>query len=162
MKTKFTSEYTIPALNYNMISEKLDLDKNDEITRSYTVPIPENLATGLYRLAIETYYDTNERSTNDVALLRKEECKAIPVKEPEKIQQEIILIAQPVTPSVEQKPEVSEPTPPADTVPPADKGAESFESFNILGNNTVLIVLIVAYFAILVFGAVVAFRLIKK
>ena len=151
---------TNSELNYQVASERLDLDEDDEVTRTFTVPVPPDTLPGSYRLTVETYYDTIRRSMAEVAVLTKEECRreaVAPEKEEDKTEEIIVVTELPKpVPSV---PQVDNPVvmPPKETVPIAGNAEGS-----LLEGNAFLAFLIVGYLVVLCGGAIVAFRLLKK
>ena len=142
-------------LDYERTSERLDLDDGDEVTRTYTIPVPEETLPGQYRISVETYYDTIRRSVTDTTLLVKEACERKPASEPEKDGGEIVVVTQPPAPEPE-RPEVNR-----DTTPPADDAADETEK-GFMESNVFIVLLIVGYLAVLCGGAIFAFRLLKK
>ena len=152
---------TSSELNYQVASERLDLDEDDEVTRTFTVPVPPDTLPGSYRLTVETYYDTIRRSMAEVAVLTKEECRreavAPEIKEEDKAEEIVVVTELPKpVPSV---PQVDNPVvvPPKETVPIADNAGGS-----LLEGNAFMAFLILGYLVVLCGGAIVAFRLLKK
>ena len=156
------------ALNYRMISERLDLDDGDDVTLTFTVPVPENLSSGQYVMTIETYYDTNRRSDVDRVTLQKAACEREPAdtEEPEMgFADDILVVTQLPTGALvaitEPAPTPDAPgdrnvAPPRETAP-ADDAVEGF-----LQSNIFIVLMITGYLIVLCGGAIVAFRLLRK
>ncbi len=64
-----------PELKYGTVINKIELDQDDDTTQKFVIPL-KNLTEGTYRATVETYYDFDQFSNRDVALLRVEDCSA--------------------------------------------------------------------------------------
>ena len=156
------------ALSYKMISERLDLDQDDEVTRTFAIPVPETTPLGEYRMVVETYYDTSRRSTADTITLQKVRCErqtAPTVPETPETTDEaedniVVITTQPPTPTPV---EASEPT--KDSMRPKEDNkaaAPSADEEGFLQSNAFIILMVTGYLAVLCGGAIVAFRLLRK
>jgi len=150
-----------PDLNFGKISDRLQLDEDDESTRNFIIPVPRTLNNGNYRITVETFYRTGTRSITDGILVTKQTCAAdVPDEdepEPEEpsSQDDIIVVTQP--PVVMQPPVVG--TPDAVTPP---TGAVVADQDDFLSSNLYIGLLILAYVAVLGIGAVIAVKLLRK
>ncbi|MBI2144728.1 hypothetical protein HYU18_00210 [Candidatus Woesearchaeota archaeon] len=73
-----------PELGFGAVSDTIELDRNDEDTVSFTIPVPESARRpATYSFIVDTYYDSGVKSNTDVALLKVERCgPEPPVVEP--------------------------------------------------------------------------------
>ncbi len=69
-----------PELKFGEILSKLEIDENDDLTKRFTIPVPEDLAAGNYRIEIRTYYNNDEESDEVMVLLKVAAAEA---KQPE-------------------------------------------------------------------------------
>ncbi len=96
-------------LSYGKVSDKLSLDKDDETSMNFNVPVASSLKPGTYHVNVETYYSTGTLSTSDAVVLTVAACKPATVEQP--VVQEKTPPAQVVTPVVEQPKTVTPPAP---------------------------------------------------
>ncbi|MBI2664284.1 hypothetical protein HYX10_02985 [Candidatus Woesearchaeota archaeon] len=154
-----------PDLQYGRISDEIELDEDDEVTRTFVVPVPEGLAPGNYRIQVETYYNTNSKSMSDGLLLKKAACGTdvaeVPEQPPEPpapADEVVVITTPPTTPPAAgiQPPPVTDITGGAVTAPPIT------EQKSFLESNGLILLLALAYIVVLGGGAIVAAKLLRK
>ncbi len=126
-------------LSYGTVSEQLSLDRDDETTLNFNIPVPASVKPGTYRVNVATYYNTGTFSISDTALLTVAACE---------------LVEPPVvTPPVVTPPVVA---PPQNATPqtPAKKPFTETPQY--------LVLLALGYVIVLVGGGLLLFKLIRK
>ncbi len=135
-------------LNFNSNVEIGSLDSNDEETRTFTLPVAVDAASGTYRVNIETYYNVGTKSDTDAKVLAKQACeKAQPPKKEEK--GPIVVVPLPDNGIVK--------TPTPEVVTPAPEPKKGF-----LDSKAFIAVLILGYVAVLGGGSIVLIKLLRK
>ena len=59
-----------PELKFGEILNKLKISENDDLAKRFTIPVPEGLAAGNYRIDIKTYYNNDQESDTVTVLLK--------------------------------------------------------------------------------------------
>ena len=132
-------------LSYGKISDKLSLDKDDEISMNFNIPVAESVKPGTYHVNVETYYNTGTLSTSDAAVLTVAACKPIAEEKPTT-----------PPPATLTPPVVEQPKPQVVTAPvaPAKKSFTDTPQYIAL--------LALGYVAVLGGGGLLLFKLIQK
>ena len=71
-----------PELSFGAVSDKLSLNKDDDETTHFTIPMPDSVKPGTYRITADTYYSTGTKSTSDATTLTVSKCGGTAVVEP--------------------------------------------------------------------------------
>ncbi|MBI2550617.1 hypothetical protein HYV83_05585 [Candidatus Woesearchaeota archaeon] len=140
-----------PELSFGAVSDKLDVDEDDEETVNFNVPVPETVARPAnYRVTVDTYFNSDTKSNSDVALLSVQKCASAveeeqpPVSEQPVEEQPPIVVVQP--PVVEEK--------------PAAPQAPAKKSF--LETPQYVALLVLAYVVVLGGGAALLLKILRK
>ncbi|MAG15907.1 hypothetical protein CMO88_02500 [Candidatus Woesearchaeota archaeon] len=144
-------------LQHSEVSDQIEIKENKEKTVNFIVPIPENLEPKNYRITVETYYDTSDKSVVDGILLKKVACgdeEVVEPEQPEDVKKDDIVVVTP--PTVTPPAEVTT----GDVVAPLPTVDEEKTSF--LEGNSFMIMLVLAYIVVLGGGALVAIKLLRK
>ncbi len=141
----FLRVFSTELNNFNRNVEIGTLDENDEETRSFTVPVPVDLAAGTYRLTVETYYDVGTKSNTDAAILTKAACAKEQPPEKDEGDKPVIVITP--SPEKNQTPVVTPPAP---------------EAKGFLDSTAFIALLVLGYVAVLGGGSMVLIKLLRK
>ncbi len=138
-----------PELSFGAVSDQLSLNKDDEETAHFNIPIPENMKPGTYRITVDTYYSTGTKSISDAAVLSVSKCGGT-VEPP--------VVTEPpkqTTPPVTVITVPSEPSKNSTAIPvPAKK--------SFLETPQYLALLVLGYVIVLGGGAALLFKLARK
>lgn len=139
-----------PELNYGKISDKMSLDKDDETSINFNIPVSESIKPGTYHVNIGTYYNTGTVSKTDTATLSVAPCK--PVQETTApVTEKPVATTQPVTVVTTPAPEQ-----PKATTPPAPAKKSFLETPQYVA------LLVLAYVVVLGGGAALLLKLVRK
>lgn len=72
-------EVRIPSLNIVDRKDAIELDKNDELSRSFALTLPSNVKAGTYQVEIQTYFNDDVESDGRVMTLEVLSCDSKPV-----------------------------------------------------------------------------------
>lgn len=147
-----------PDLEYGEILTDLDIDEGDDLSRTFTIPVPSRLSNGNHRITVTAYYDNDEESDQEIALLEKRTCQ---VDEPDdndnddssdnnndNDNDDVVVVVEPPTNNDDDS-----------TPDTTDEDKDSTEK----SDNTIAIALLVlAYIVVLGGGFAVIYRLLKK
>ncbi len=138
-----------PELKFGARSDELSLDKDDEDSVSFTIPVPEDAARPAnYRITVDTYYNTGTKSLSDAAVLTLAQCKAPGQEEPPAEEKRPVVTPPVVTPPPVVQPKVNI------TVPPAKKP--------FVETSQYIALLVLGYVVVLVGGGLLLFKLFRK
>ncbi|MBI3036528.1 hypothetical protein HYY73_02115 [Candidatus Woesearchaeota archaeon] len=139
-----------PELGFGGVSDKLDVDEDDEETVNFNVPVPETVARPAnYRITVDTYFNTGTKSNSDVALLSVQKCA--PAEKEEQ---------PPVTEEPAEQPPVVVVQPPVVAEKPVAPQAPAKKSF--LETPQYVALLVLAYVVVLGGGATLLLKILRK
>ena len=143
---------SVPELSFGAISDRVSLDKDDETTVGFNIPVPANTKPGSYRVSVDTYYDTGTSSSTDAQLLNVGQCKPASTEQPPAITPPVV--AQPPVVVVEQPPKAN------NTSATAPAPVATQKSF--LETPQYIALLVLAYVVVLGGGAALLLRLARR
>lgn len=128
-------------LSYGASTEQISLDKDDETSINFNIPVPASVKPGTYHVNVATYYNTGIFSNSDAAVLTVEACEPATEEPPV------------VTPPVVTPPVVE---PPVNVTPQAPAKKPFTETPQYLA------LLVLGYVVVLGGGGLLLFKLIQK
>ncbi|MBI2142627.1 hypothetical protein HYU15_04040, partial [Candidatus Woesearchaeota archaeon] len=93
-----------PDLQFGTVVGPFDLDEDDSKSYTIQIPVPANTSAGVKRVGVETYFEGDELSDKDVALLRKGACSGETTTPPPKTDKPVEVVTPPPPPVVAQPP----------------------------------------------------------
>ncbi|MBI2574261.1 hypothetical protein HYV82_00050, partial [Candidatus Woesearchaeota archaeon] len=93
-----------PDLQFGTVIGPFDLDEDDSKSYTIQIPVPANISAGIKRVGVETYFEGDELSDKDVALLRKGSCSGETTTPPPKTDKPVEVVTPPPPPVVAQPP----------------------------------------------------------
>ncbi|HLD97287.1 MAG TPA: hypothetical protein VI934_03000, partial [Candidatus Nanoarchaeia archaeon] len=142
-----------PELSFGAVSDQLSLDKDDEESVHFNIPISENLKPGTYRITVDTYYSTGTKSLSDAAVLSVSKCGGT-VTEPPAVTEPPKQTTPPVTVITVPSEPIKDDTPATTPDAPAKK--------SFLETPQYLALLVLGYVVVLGGGAALLLKLAKR
>lgn len=143
-----------PELKFGARSDQLSIDKDDEETVNFNMPVSESTPRPAnYRVTVDTFYNTGTKSNSDVVLLSVAKCGAEEEQPPAEEEQ---------PPAEEEKPPVVVVTPPpqANITPPVQVVQPPAKK-SFLETPQYIALLGLGYLVVLGVGAAVLIKLMK-
>ncbi len=85
-----------PELSFGAVSDKLSLNRDDEESLAFNIPVPATVARPAnYRVTVDTFYNTDTKSNSDAAILSVQACQPAVVTPPAQPKENVTVITIP-------------------------------------------------------------------